>query len=808
MEQGSQQGKSYTLILTLLVIGILVYILKDFEISEVRAMGLIVLGLLALIIELFAVEVPYFGYTSLGAGIYFCAIIHPGLGWQVACIIAVIALLFRTIVISKQPAWSRLADLSSTLAMTIGAGASYHFISHIGKAEAAIYSNFSEIMQWQFPAGVIAAAFAYLAVDFIVATTAAGLLNESYQKTWSALRSKIRLFNLMLFPLGVLIYFAYSINIWTLFLFVPPFVALRFALEFSIQEVVLLNQEELEATLKNSQNENLELKAKNEQITGDLQKKVDELSIVYEMSKALGASINLDGTLEIIISMVRKLIVYQSCVIFLLEKGNLSPAKYVTPYKELLALSPLLQLEETIVNLVVQNRKPLLVPDMQSVNEQRIFKDEKCIMCVPLIMKERILGVIYVGTTKQGTYNEDHLNILSILGNQAAIAVESAQLYEDKEQSLKMTRSTNEKLEKSVRQMSALNDLAKILGSSLKLDDTLNLIAQSMKGIIDYQSFIIFLRNRENPEIELVPKRTASPYAELFKDVTIKISEGVLGWVVSQRKPLLLEDTRESRLPNVVEAERSAIIVPMIVENDVIGAFYVGAAQPHYYDEEALKLVSTVSYQTAMAIKNAELYEKMVGLAITDGVTGLYTHRYFQERLGEACREYERSLKPFSLVMIDTDHFKQYNDTLGHPEGDKVLREIAALIKSYTRDSDLVCRYGGDEFAVILKDSDKEGSVKTAERIREAFQYRFHTYPVKITASLGVANFPEDATNKIDLMAGADNTLYKSKKGGRNRVTVAASLKEMGKQQAQPPTRARSSSMVVNKNPQFSQKPI
>jgi diguanylate cyclase (GGDEF)-like protein len=255
-------------------------------------------------------------------------------------------------------------------------------------------------------------------------------------------------------------------------------------------------------------------------------------------------------------------------------------------------------------------------------------------------------------------------------------------------------------------------------------------------------------------------------------------------------------------LPNVVEAERSAIIVPMIVENDVIGAFYVGAAQQHFYDEEALKLVSTVAYQTAMGIKNAELYERTVALAITDGVTGLYTHRYFQERLGEACREYERSLKPFSLVMIDTDHFKAYNDTLGHPEGDKVLREIAALIKSYTRDSDLVCRYGGDEFAVILKDTDKENSVKTSERIREAFQYRFHTYPVKITSSIGVANFPEDATNKIDLLSAADTTLYKSKKGGRNRVSVATSLKEQGKQMGAQPASAvtkTKSSILINK---------
>ena len=781
MDKTSQQAKQYTLILTILVAVAAVLILKDYEPSDARTSGIIIFGLIAVILELCASEIPNFGYASLAFSVYFACMVHPLLGCKVAIIVAIFALMARTLIRNKQPFWHRLSDFSSNLAMVVGPGYVFSFYHVYSKPQ--IINNQLDIFTLSFLFWTLLALGAHLIIDSVIATTAAGLLSEMFQKTWNTLKLKIRYFNAMLFPLGALICLLYIYSPWSLLLLAFPYVALGFALKFSIQEVVILNQEELEIALKNAQNDLIEFKSKNEQITEDLQKKVDELSIVYEMGKALGASTNLDGALEIIISMIRKLIVYQSCVIFLLDKGNLTPAKFITPYKELLALSPLLQLEETIVNLVVQNRKPLLVPDMQTVNEQRIFKDEKCIMCVPLIIKERIIGVIYVGTTKQATYNEDHLNILSILGNSAAIAIESALLYEDKEQSLTMMKSFNEKLSKSVRQLSALNDLSKSLGSSLKLDDMLNTIAEHMKQIIDYQSFIIFFVKKDSNEMELVPKRVISPYVELFKNITIKMSEGVLGWVISQKKPLFLEDTRESRLPNVVEYERSAIIVPMVVENAVMGAFYVGAAQPHFYTEDSIELVSTVTNQTAMAIKNAELYEQTLSMAITDGLTGLYTHRYFQERIIEACKEYERTMKSFSLVMIDTDHFKKYNDTLGHPEGDKILKEISALIKSYTRDSDLVCRYGGDEFAVILKESDKENSVRTAERIREAFQYRFHTYPVKITSSIGVANFPEDATNKIDLVTAADTALYKSKDGGRNQVNQAPSLRNIGQGQ-------------------------
>jgi len=788
LDRTPQRGQSYTIVITLLVIAALFMAFRDFEMPQADRVGIIIFILFALLLEMIAVEIPYYGYASLGVCVYFCCAVHPYLGWKVASAIALICLIARTLFRNKQPFWFRLSDFSSTMVMIIGSVFVYDRVyALLGGTGKVVPEELKSIIGVPFVIAMLAAIGTSFIIDFFVSTTAAGHLNEMFQKTWSALRSKIRLFNCMLFPLGAVIFLAYiqspQAPIALLFV-IPPLVGLNYALTFSVQEVQILNQEELESALKNAQNELLEFKSKNEQITEDLQKKVDELSIVYEMSKALGASINLDGTLEIIISMIRKLIVYQSCVIFLLEKGNLTPAKYITPYKELLALSPLLQLEETIVNLVVQNRKPLLVPDMQTVNEQRIFKDEKCIMCVPLIIKERIIGVVYVGTTKQGTYNEDHLNILAILGNSAAIAIESAQLFEEKEQTLMVTKSFNERLDKTVRQLSALNELTKSLCSSLKMDDTLNIIGEKMKMIIDYQSFIIFLINKESSDMEIVPKRCISPYANLFKDLTFKKSEGVLGWVVDQKKPLLLEDTRESRLPNVVEYERSAIIVPMIVENEVIGAFYVGAAQPNHYDEDGLRLVSTVTYQTAMAVQNAALYDKMVALAITDGVTGLYTHRYFQERISEACKEYERTMKPFALVMIDTDHFKQYNDTLGHPAGDAVLKEIALLIKSYTRESDLVCRYGGDEFAVILKDSDRDNSHRTAERIREAFQLRFHTYKVRITSSLGVASFPDDATQKSDLVAAADAAMYRSKKGGRNQVNYAPTLASQGKAQA------------------------
>ncbi len=320
-------------------------------------------------------------------------------------------------------------------------------------------------------------------------------------------------------------------------------------------------------------------------------------------------------------------------------------------------------------------------------------------------------------------------------------------------------------------QISALSEICGALARCLTTVDVVKVIAEMMKTICDFQSLVLFTV----AGLELVPQLVVSPYAAQFKSVTTCVPESAPGWVIAHMKPLLLPGAGEAALPRVIEEERSFFIAPMIAGSEVIGILYLGTAEPSSYDDGFCQRVSIVASQSAMAIRNAELRESVKEHAITDGLTGLYTHRYFQELIIEACREYESALKPFSLVMIDVDHFKKYNDLLGHPEGDKILKEITALIRSYTRGSDLVCRYGGDEFAVILKECDKENSVRTAERIREAFQYRFHTYPVKITASIGVASYPEDAGNKIELLGAADTVLYRSKSGGRNQVNVAPS---------------------------------
>jgi diguanylate cyclase (GGDEF)-like protein len=162
---------------------------------------------------------------------------------------------------------------------------------------------------------------------------------------------------------------------------------------------------------------------------------------------------------------------------------------------------------------------------------------------------------------------------------------------------------------------------------------------------------------------------------------------------------------------------------------------------------------------------------------ITDNTSGLYNLRYFQRQLEEMFREHEAAQMPLSLIMINIDHFRQINDAKGSAEGDKVLKESGGLFMSLVRGSGTVYRYGGDEFAILLRETDKRSAIEMAKQIREAFQFRFHGYVVKITVSVGVATYPDDGESGSDLLYTADKALYSSQRNGQNRVTAASSLR-------------------------------
>ncbi|HEX5732726.1 MAG TPA: sensor domain-containing diguanylate cyclase [Blastocatellia bacterium] len=211
--------------------------------------------------------------------------------------------------------------------------------------------------------------------------------------------------------------------------------------------------------------------------------------------------------------------------------------------------------------------------------------------------------------------------------------------------------------------------------------------------------------------------------------------------------------------------------IPITYRNSVIGVLVVEDDTPgrDWEDEEEL-MVRTVSDQLAVAISHARLFRHVQTQAMTDALTGLYNHRYFQERLERELKLADRNDDKVSLILLDLDHLKRINDSLGHRAGDAALCHVARLMQATVRGVDVCARYGGEEFVVILPQCDREGAIMVAERLRESIASTPAQKIGQVTASIGVATYPSSARSKEELVEMADRAMYLAKAAGRNRV--------------------------------------
>jgi diguanylate cyclase (GGDEF)-like protein len=221
---------------------------------------------------------------------------------------------------------------------------------------------------------------------------------------------------------------------------------------------------------------------------------------------------------------------------------------------------------------------------------------------------------------------------------------------------------------------------------------------------------------------------------------------------------------------------RSALVLPLSAGEEALGTLTLATASPSAYGEDVRTTLQVLTNQLGTALLNAQMVERLEQLATTDGLTGLPNHRVFQEELDRQLAAATRFNNEMSVLLCDVDHFKQVNDTYGHPVGDTVLRGLAeTLQRNVVRDTDLPARYGGEEFAIVCAGTDTKGAIKLAERIRADLEGQtFHTDKgdLQVTISIGISTFPHHARQKATLVERADLALYAAKEGGRNQVRL------------------------------------
>ncbi len=428
----------------------------------------------------------------------------------------------------------------------------------------------------------------------------------------------------------------------------------------------------------------------------------------------------------------------------------------------------------TVSGDVLRSGHPVIIRRPEDWNAFRSVtlgeaQDPASALIVPMKLGNRVVGVLSVQSPRANSYAETDCDLLTAISEQAAVAVEN----------LKNLRASTQR----AADLNLLVEVASAVSSELDLHRVFAKIHEQVKRVIDAPLFFVALRSGESDNVTLeylVEGERVFPPAEHSLKGTI------VGRVIETGRPVLVRNTQErDRLTTKKIGEgpttvQSIVAVPMNAGGKTIGTISTQSYEASAYDERHLKLLSAIAEQSAVAVQNAKLYERAKELAENDALTGLPHQRSVQERLAYELKRARRAGARLSLLMMDIDRFKAFNDTYGHPVGDRVLKEVAAILRRVARETDVIGRYGGDEFCAILPETDREQAWRFAERLhaevtKEPFRID-ERQSIPIRLSVGVAVYPDECEGRDDLVGVADAALYAAKRGEAQKAILSEDI--------------------------------
>ena len=417
--------------------------------------------------------------------------------------------------------------------------------------------------------------------------------------------------------------------------------------------------------------------------------------------------------------------------------------------------------EAQLVNDMLKDPRGALVPGTDWVPQASII--------APLNVGGKVIGVLALDRMGGKTFHDNELASAELFANLAAIAIQNARQYEQ-------LQRTSEQLEGQLAIRHRLLDLSTTLLGTLDQTTVFHEVTGMLKEMVDYDAIDIRLVEEESRELVCIYSRDDN--AEQMLSFRMSLDEGVSGWVARSNQAQLVNDMvhdpRSAQVPGTEEEEAQAsIIVPLNVRGTVTGVLCLDRMDGRVFEDHELEPAMLFANMAAIAIQNARTYEEMERQAISDGLTGLHNYRHFQETLKAEVRRAERYGEAFCLLMMDLDHFKSVNDTIGHQKGDEVLRAVSDVLRACSRESDFLARYGGEEFTIILPRTALEEARTLAERIRASVAAIDSGHDTaQVTISIGVAAFPESAVDSDGVLGAADAALLLAKSRGRDRVCL------------------------------------
>jgi len=390
----------------------------------------------------------------------------------------------------------------------------------------------------------------------------------------------------------------------------------------------------------------------------------------------------------------------------------------------------------------------------------------------PIMVNKTLGGILCIA---DGLLLENDQQIIAGFCRQTALFIENYQLHQD--------------LYKKFNRFASMSELTKAITPIQNYETLLQMILDKSAELLKAEQGSLMMLDQETDALLL--EATKGIHRELSQErpgkISIRRGEGIAGRVAEHGEPILVKnlesDPRIKQKNREHYKTRSFVSVPLKIADRVIGVLNLSdKTTGEVFDEEDLKFIQSVATHAAIVLERNDFYnksEELKKLTITDSLTGLLNRRYLLERLKDELARSARHVHPLSLLMLDLDGFKDCNDTLGHLFGDKILKDVAETLLKTVRTMDIVARYGGDEFMVILPETREAGAVDIAERLRISVRKETTHHPeaavpepCALTASVGIVCYPEHGDTVELLLENVDKALYRAKNKGKNRVEV------------------------------------
>ena len=377
---------------------------------------------------------------------------------------------------------------------------------------------------------------------------------------------------------------------------------------------------------------------------------------------------------------------------------------------------------------------------------------------VPIRFSDGSSGVLALADFERELAIPDRqFELLQLLADEAAGAIENARLFQQEQ--------------RRASHLALLNELGRKATAVLDPKELIQNICQQVRSAFGYD--LARIEVRVAGEDELVVEAEAG-YGEGLVGRRIRLGEGLSGVAAETGEPILANAVvRDARYVALHPGVRSALSLPLKYGEELLGVLSLESRREQAFGAHDVLTLRTLADQLAIALHNARAYQGALEQAITDGLTGLKTHRFFMEELDREWRRSTRSGRQFSLIIMDLDGFKQVNDRHGHLEGDKVLTAVASLLEARSRQTNVVARYGGDEFAILMPEAHTDQAETLAERLRASLEANPYLHSHKITASFGIGTFPVHGPTQEEILRVADAGMYLAKHQNGNCVHVA-----------------------------------